>query len=365
MRANLRFLGLSLVISSAALIAGCAVSGDEDPASGAPIVVDDSVDPAAGDVSVKLSVDKASIAANESVVVNVTLTNVSDHPVRLLSFYAPSEELEEDLFQVSRDGSAVDFIGPHYKRPAPTDEDFVMLAPGKSLVSDIDITSFYDLAQSGKYALRYSIDIMQPGVKEPVSLQSNEVGLFIEGHAQTAPQQIKGSGTNGLAFSKCDATQQTTITQALGAASTMANEANTYLAGTPSATPRYTTWFGAYSSSGWDTAKNHFVAIKDAFDTKPMSFDCGCKKKYYAYVYPNQPYNVYLCSVFWSAPLTGTDSKGGTIIHETSHFTAVAGTDDFVYGQSGAKSLAISDPSKALFNADTHEYFAENTPFLQ
>ena len=40
----------------------------------------------------------------------------------------------------------------------------------------------------------------------------------------------------------------------------------------------------------------------------------------------------------------------------------VASTNDWVYGQSGAASLAISNPTKALDNADTHEYFGENTP---
>ena len=47
-----------------------------------------------------------------------------------------------------------------------------------------------------------------------------------------------------------------------------------------------------------------------------------------------------------------------------SHFNVVAGTDDHVYGQAGAKSLAASDPARALDNADNHEYFAENTPAL-
>jgi len=45
------------------------------------------------------------------------------------------------------------------------------------------------------------------------------------------------------------------------------------------------------------------------------------------------------------------------------HFTAIAGTDDWAYGQANAKALAISDPIKALNNSDNHEYFAENTPF--
>lgn len=46
-----------------------------------------------------------------------------------------------------------------------------------------------------------------------------------------------------------------------------------------------------------------------------------------------------------------------------SHFDVVAGTDDVVYGQTGSKNLAISDPDAAIRNADSHEYFAENTPF--
>jgi peptidyl-Lys metalloendopeptidase len=70
-----------------------------------------------------------------------------------------------------------------------------------------------------------------------------------------------------------------------------------------------------------------------------------------------------MCNAFWSAPVSGTDSKGGTIVHEMSHFNVVAGTDDIVYGQSGAKSLALSNPAQAIQNADSHEYFAENTPF--
>lgn len=61
---------------------------------------------------------------------------------------------------------------------------------------------------------------------------------------------------------------------------------------------------------------------------------------------------------------TGTDSRAGTIVHEQSHFTVNGGTDDHVYGQSGAKSLAISNPANAVDNADNHEYFAENNPAL-
>ncbi len=42
--------------------------------------------------------------------------------------------------------------------------------------------------------------------------------------------------------------------------------------------------------------------------------------------------------------------------------TVVAGTDDHIYGQTGSHNLATTNPSDAIDNADSHEYFAENTP---
>ncbi|MDC3960610.1 peptidase M35 [Polyangium jinanense] len=368
MSKKLPFKWLALGAASAMLLGACVVQDEEDGV-GSEVVVDDGMDPAAGDIAVELSVDKASVSQTESVTVTVKLTNTTKRSIHLPAWYAPGEELEEDLFLVMRGGQPVEFTGPHYKRPAMSDEDYVVLGPGKSVTRTATLSGFYDLTQSATYTIRYAADMLTSVTKQAVSLDSNEVSLWIEGRANApSPQFISAPGPQNfgsVGFSKCSADQQTTVTQALGAASTMADGAVLYLGGTPAANPRYTTWFGAFSTNGWNTAKSQFVAIKDAVDSKPLNFDCGCKKKYYAYVYPNQPYNVYLCSVFWSAPLSGTDSKGGTIIHELSHFDAVAGTDDWVYGQSGAKSLAISDPAKALNNADSHEYFAENTPALQ
>ncbi len=52
-------------------------------------------------------------------------------------------------------------------------------------------------------------------------------------------------------------------------------------------------------------------------------------------------------------------------MHELSHFNVITGTNDYAYGQSAAKSLAISNAAQARQNADSHEYFAENTPGLQ
>ena len=322
-------------------------------------------------LTVSLSSEKASYAVSDAASVTVTLRNGGSHAVRLLRWFTPAEGLEEPLFSVTRDGEAVAFVGPHYKRPAPTEADYVRLAPGESLVRTVDLAAVYDLSRSGQYRVRFEVAALRLNAKGPQALglaRSNEVGLWVEGRASgvdALEREVAEQVTSDVSFTgRCSSTQQSTLLQALSAASTYSNDAASYLSGTPSATQRYTTWFGAYSLSNWNVAKSHFVAIADAFNTKPVTLDCKCKQNYYAYVYPTQPYNIYVCRAFWSAPMTGTDSKAGTLVHEMSHFNVVAGTDDHVYGQSGAKSLALQDPALALDNADNHEYFAENTPAL-
>ena len=38
----------------------------------------------------------------------------------------------------------------------------------------------------------------------------------------------------------------------------------------------------------------------------------------------------------------------------------VAGTQDYAYGQTACRNLAITNPTNATKNADSHEYFAES-----
>jgi peptidyl-Lys metalloendopeptidase len=163
-------------------------------------------------------------------------------------------------------------------------------------------------------------------------------------------------------FVSCSNTRQTQLATARNSAVTYATNAKSYLdAGTHGT--RYTWWFGTYTSSRYATVRTHFTNLKSALSSQPYTFDCSCTDSgTYAYVYPTQPYRVYLCGAFWSAPNTGTDSRAGTLVHESSHFNVVAGTDDWAYGQTAAHNLANSNPNHAIDNADSHEYFAENNP---
>jgi len=336
-------------------------------------------------VTVSIAPEKNSLKQDDDVVLRVTITNTSSTPQYVLKWHTPFAGIEDRIFDVTRDGVALPYLGKHYKRGAPTAKDYYLLKPGASHTSKVEISSVYDMTVTGDYAVKYhaaSADLFMPkqdarslmsaasAGADMGEIESAPVSLWVDGiHARGtvigAPFELsKAAGTVGtmsLSTSGCTSSQASSITSAIAAAKTMANSGVNYLTAGTQGT-RYKKWFGSYTSSRYATAKTHFTAIKNALDTKPIVVDCSCKESYYAYVYPTQPYKIYVCNAFWSAPTSGTDSKGGTLVHELSHFNAVAATDDWVYGQSGAASLAISNPTKALDNADSHEYFGENTP---
>ncbi|QSX77023.1 M35 family metallo-endopeptidase [Agrilutibacter solisilvae] len=316
--------------------------------------------------------------------VEVTITNTSRHAVRVPKYALPSDFIESKLFQVSRNGQPVQYEGPMVKRGLPTAEDFTILRAGETKRTVVDLSSAYDMSRSGQYTITLASPLQHASLSSgmmlkranglPMTIQSAPLQLWVDGAdvldnnaARPLTQKAKpgtgGTVVNGVSYVGCTTTQINGAGSAVNAARNYSENAKGYLAG-GTVGARYTTWFGAYTSSRYSTANQHFVAIDAAMDQSggQIKINCGCNQSYYAYVYPTRPYEIFVCRAFWTAPNTGTDSKAGTLIHEMSHFNAVAGTDDHVYGQSGAKNLAISNPTSALDNADNHEYFAENTP---
>lgn len=347
-------------------------------------------------VVVSVAPEKTSLGKSDDVVVKVTFTNTSGSPQYVLKSHTPFEGVDAPLFEITRDGQPVRYLGRIVKRAAPTAADYYLLKPGASYTVKVELSALYDMATTGDYAVRYhaaspqlfaaggltalatatgAAGGTQDGGKDAGELQSDTASLWIDGvrprgsrdELKTLAEMQAQAGMvspASLAYTSCSSSQQTTIASALSAAQTMATNADAYMTKGVMGT-RYTKWFGTVNSTRVATVKSHFANIKSTLATKPITVNCGCTDSSYAYVYPSQPYTIYVCKAFWSAPLTGTDSKAGTLIHETSHFTVVAGTDDWAYGQSAAASLAISNPSRAIDNADSHEYFGENTPALQ
>jgi peptidyl-Lys metalloendopeptidase len=272
------------------------------------------------------------------------------------------------------------------KRRAPTSDDVISLAPGKTMVAVAQLSSAYDMSKTGNYLIQYDMPTERvlfqsaqtsksiatdPNSILQAGLDSNHLQLTIEGRPNNQFEQINITKVQqrvaAPSYIYCSTNMQNLINIAFSSARTYADNSFTYLSNTaPYVSIRYKTWFGTYTSTYWNAVKIHYQNIKYTYNFQALVFNCGCTiANTYAYVYANRPYMIYLCPAFWSAPMIGTDSKAGTIIHETSHFLVVAATQDNVYGQSLSKNLAMINPLKAIQNADSHEYFAENNPSLK
>lgn len=112
-----------------------------------------------------------------------------------------------------------------------------------------------------------------------------------------------------------------------------------YASSHTASTARYTTWFGAYSAANHNTILTHFTNL-NSNNYSAYAFDCYCTDSgVYAYSSPSKYVSgprlycttvlrslcsygkVFLCGSFWIAPVNGTDSQGGTLIHEVCTFT--------------------------------------------
>jgi hypothetical protein len=342
---------------------------------------------------VNLAFDKRTYKASEPQKLVFSLTNESDKPIRVLKWHTPLEGFKSDMFHVEHTGKWAVYLGRVYKRGVPTEADYITIHPGKVVKQEVDFTEAYDIAEAAHYSVTYKADLLHVGTEEPkllmkrymapravaaVTVKSNTAIFKLEENRRpktlnginVAWMKMKGPGPakKTPSFNGCSLSQQGTITSALAQAVKIAAEARSALSGAPGwaryTAQRYKEWFGTYESSHYSDVNTHFDKIWDALANKSIVFDCTPTDNAYAYVYPSKPYTIYLCKLFWTAPLTGTDSQGGTIVHETSHFNVVASTDDHVYGQAGARNLAKTKPDDAIDNADSHEYFAENTPAL-
>lgn len=309
--------------------------------------------------------------------ITFTIYNRSEYPAKILTWYTPLEkQFNSNMFVIFKTGYKVRYTGRLVKRGIPKESDYITVEAGGSISESISLPDGYDITTVGSYEITYSGIIQYQligankrnsasSVKKNRQSSKRSNTLLLE---VTSPTDPKTTYKQVPAYNNCTTEEKASLELALIEAENLAIDAYDSLSSTTTAAResagRYGVWFGAYTSARYQTALDNFQNISSALSDETITFSCDCNEDYFAYVYPNQPYDIHLCNSFWVADLSGVDSQAGSIIHELSHFTAVAGTDDHVYGQTGAFELAQTNPENALDNADNHEYFAENSPFI-
>ncbi|KAF8749672.1 MEROPS metallopeptidase family M35 [Rhizoctonia solani] len=304
-----------------------------------------------------------------------SIKNTGTEALRLLN--DPNSALstwETDSFHVTRaesnlvSGPALNFTGLRVKySPSAAvktgkPELFTVIEPGATVNITHNLGSTYDFSGkgggAGKYKLKASTpveategQIAEVAVSGRLSGPKLQPGSKGAAHGSGAFQQGPAVSKRAL-FRGCNDGQIGEIITAADRANNMAHGAHGFLRDGPWATRRWQEWFGGWDQNRYNLVFGHFDAIR--FNPPNFKYDCTCTDDgIYAYVIiPGHFQEVYLCGAFWRAPMEGTDSKAGTIVHEASHFPEYAGTSDHAYGQGACRDLSRNDPNRAAMNAE-------------
>lgn len=316
--------------------------------------------------------------------VDVNLTNIGAETVSILLWDTPFERtLSENVFLIEKATKGFPlpvvskYSGRSVKRSKPSAENYQIILPGEMLSTNVKLNDYYDITEFGEHSVRFVGHIryeVMGGLQGRAKMSLDSINSLTNAELLTNSVAVSlvpnfTPRVRPPTYNNCSIQQQQGILEAANIAETLTNTAISDLGGLVvnerSDSPRYNEWFGAYTEARYNRVVANLSAIDQALEDETLQFNCGCTEAgIFAFVFPAFPYSVTLCPSFWNANPNGRDSRAGTIIHEVSHFTVVAGTDDHVYGQSGARALAISDPNRAIANADSYEYFTENSPFV-
>jgi peptidyl-Lys metalloendopeptidase len=346
------------VFTASVLLAACSSGGADDSSPEGKPNRGPSVEAVDGELSVALSIPKSEVSAGEPASVQVTITNVGDHAVRVLLRDTPIEGINRPIFTVKRDGADVKYVGKIITFAPPQASDYLELGPAEAVTETVDLASAYDLSQTGNYTVSYALD------KSARSVALRAEGRAFKPQLPSAPSLVdKDPAMGGVGSSRqalitgCSDDERGQIYRSWGSGRDITNDALDFLSQPVLSSPRFDTWFGTASDLRWSVVAGKFGAISEGFNNRDVECLSSCPAGWIAYVYSDSPPRIYICPPFWSMPQNDNDSQAGVWVHELSHFH---GTDDFAYGQGACQNLAATDPPSARYNASNYMYFAEN-----
>jgi len=273
-------------------------------------------------------------------------------PISVLKYGTPLEgTLWTSAFIIADlNGTEVPYVGKMARRVwPPTPESYAQLNPGDQISGSVDLAEHYEFPAPGLYTVVFGPSGQFDSVNSVVAKVSVSSILL----ASSLRQKRYTLNNCGAAGSTKYANVQSAVSKSMAAA----RKARDCLAGN-SCGSTYTTWFGPQTSTRLASIHTKFSKIVTAFDGSWIAFCDGpeCSSNTYAYVYPSDAKrNMYLCSLFYNNK--DNIELVNTPTHEMSHFSTVAGTQDYRYGEANCKSLAASNPDQAISNADNLGYF--------
>ena len=306
--------------------------------------------------------------------VNYTISNNGNSDLLFLDYDTPINGHNRSYFKITNEnGDEVPYIG-RLVSIDPDSSHWTSLKAGESIKISVDLLQAYGFSwDMGRYSISYvssinikdgsnyteKIDSEKQDFSSAVDLEqvnviSNEIEVEIintENSGSMAKEDLRG----------CSSSELAEVNESSNQAEDMTMRSITYMEqnGMDSL---WNTWWGSDNSGRYEYIMNGHVEILGSFE-KNWNYICPssiyCKNGANAWVYANTPYKVWLCSRFFNSH--DSQSQGSILIHESSHWYEILGTDDYTYGESNCKKLAQNSPSKAKNNADNYRFFILKT----
>ncbi len=173
-------------------------------------------------------------------------------------------------------------------------------------------------------------------------------------------------------FIRCTAEQKISLEKAVKGAFDALSAATVQITSSNGA---YRQWFGSWDPVRAKQVRRTIAALKNHIRTSKITYFCAqngeqnCNAGTYANVFPHDPSTIYICPNYFNLPLLSdsdfqevfdSGTQAGTIIHEMSHYNVVGSTDDNCYNRGVCSDFARRLPGRAVQNADSYQYFAED-----
>jgi len=317
----------------------------------------------------------ASVHSIDDIKVSASVTNTGSEDVKVLSYGTILDSgRPSKSFQVSKDGSEVQFTGIKYQLDLESLDAsaFTVIPAGATVTVKHEVSSLFDFEKLGTGKFTFdpitTFQVIPADVDRKITptdaLKVSAAKLEVEVTKDVAKRELKVHDKRAK-VSCSNSSQSSTISSSYSEAKSLATIAANYI-GSNGANSLFKAYFGSSSTS---TVRSVFTAVAGE-SSSSRTLNCSdpygaCTSGVIAYTLIATT-NIYFCSPFYSEVTTsrlcsGTsvasrNIRGGTTLHELTH--ALSGTTDVGYGCSYDQSLASSNPSQARSNADNYNCFA-------
>lgn len=278
----------------------------------------------------------------------------------------------------SADQVAFDGVRVRVQTTGLAEDSFQTIEAGETVEVEWDPAVVHDLSAGGAFDfvaegsfLTAALD--STDITGAVDFASNKLASTVDGVAAAAVRRDfhEQAAKRSAVQSDCTGTQRTATVNALSSCRSLAAQAST--AAASGAAAKLTEYFKSSTSATRSSVAAVFSRIVSECGSSTSGvadYYCSdvyssCKSNVLAYTLPSQSYMVN-CPLYFSAlsALSSTchaQDQATTTLHEVTHLSQIAGTDDLGYGYSAATSLSAS---QALNNADTYALFANGELYL-